>query len=209
MNVGQTVTLNIRTIVNITNTTILNVATVNSSTYDPNEDNNKANNTTTPNPLADLSVVKLVSKAVSFFGDEITWTIVVTNNGPDIAVDSYAIDKLPSTLIYLRDNSNGRYNPSTGRWNIGDLAKGQSASLIIIARVNAGNTTIVNNVFVNSSTPDSNMSNNNASNSTKVLEPEFIVEKVALTPSVSVGEQVTFEIVVTNTGAVVLIMLTV
>ena len=204
LNVGQTVTLNIRTIVNITNTTILNVATVNSSTYDPNEDNNKANNTTTPNPLADLSVVKLVSKAVSFFGDEITWTIVVTNNGPDIAVDSYAIDKLPSTLIYLRDNSNGRYNPSTGRWNIGDLAKGQSASLIIIARVNAGNTTIVNNVFVNSSTPDSNMSNNNASNSTKVLEPEFIVEKVALTPSVSVGEQVTFEIVVTNTGAVVL-----
>ena len=168
LNVGQTVTLNIRTIVNITNTTILNVATVNSSTYDPNEDNNKANNTTTPNPLADLSVVKLVSKAVSFFGDEITWTIVVTNNGPDIAVDSYAIDKLPSTLIYLRDNSNGRYNPSTGRWNIGDLAKGQSASLIIIARVNAGNTTIVNNVFVNSSTPDSNMSNNNASNSTKV-----------------------------------------
>ena len=204
LNVGQTVTLNIRTIVNITNTTILNVATVNSSTYDPNEDNNKANNTTTPNPLADLSVVKLVSKAVSFFGDEITWTIVVTNNGPDIAVDSYAIDKLPSTLIYLRDNSNGRYNPSTGRWNIGDLAKGQSASLIIIARVNAGNTTIVNNVFVNSSTPDSNMSNNNASNSTKVLEPEFIVEKVALTPLVSVGEQVTFEIVVTNTGAVVL-----
>ncbi|WP_296865646.1 hypothetical protein [uncultured Methanobrevibacter sp.] len=204
LNVGQTVTLNIRTIVNITNTTILNVATVNSSTYDPKEDNNKANNTTTPNPLADLSVVKLVSKAFSFFGDEITWTIVVTNNGPDIAVDSYAIDKLPSTLIYLRDNSNGRYNPSTGRWNIGDLAKGQSASLIIIARVNAGNTTIVNNVFVNSSTPDSNMSNNNASNSTKVLEPEFIVEKVALTPLVSVGEQVTFEIVVTNTGAVVL-----
>ena len=204
LNVGQTVTLNIKTIVNITNTTILNVATVNSSTYDPKEDNNKANNTTTPNPLADLSVVKLVSKAVSFFGDEITWTIVVTNNGPDIAVDSYAIDKLPSTLIYLRDNSNGRYNPSTGRWNIGDLAKGQTASLKIIAKVNAGNTTIVNNVFVNSSTPDSNMSNNNASNSTKVLEPEFIVEKVALTPSVSVGEQVTFEIVVTNTGAVVL-----
>ena len=204
LNVGQTVTLNIRTIVNITNTTILNVATVNSSTHDPKEDNNKANNTTTPNPLADLSVVKLVSKAVSFFGDEITWTIVVTNNGPDIAVDSYAIDKLPSTLIYLRDDSNGRYNPSTGRWNIGDLAKGQTASLIIIAKVNAGNTTIVNNVFVNSSTPDSNMSNNNASNSTKVLEPEFIVEKVALTPLVSVGEQVTFEIVVTNTGAVVL-----
>ena len=200
LNVGQTVTLNIRTIVNITNTTILNVATVNSSTYDPKEDNNKANNTTTPNPLADLSVVKLVSKAVSFFGDEITWTIVVTNNGPDIAVDSYAIDKLPSTLIYLRDNSNGRYNPSTGRWNIGDLAKGQSASLIIIARVNAGNTTIVNNVFVNSSTPDSNMSNNNASNSTKVLEPEFIVEKIALTPIVHKNNLTYFEIIVRNVG---------
>lgn len=115
LNVGQNVTLTIKTIVNITNTTILNVDTVNSSTYDPNEDNNKANNTTTSNPLTDLSVIKLVSQETSVIGDEIVWTIVVTNNGPDIAADSYAIDNLPSTLTYLRDDSKGRY---TSYWSL-------------------------------------------------------------------------------------------
>ena len=200
LNVGQNVTLTIKTIVNITNTTILNIATINSSTYDPNEDNNKANNTTTSNPLADLSVIKLVSKETSVMGDEIVWTIVATNNGPDIAVDSYAIDILPSTLIYVGDDSKGKYNSATGRWDIGDLAKGETATLKITARVNADNTTIVNNVFVNSSTPDSNMSNNNASNSTKVSDSNLNVEKITITPIVALGEQVTFEIVVRNTG---------
>ena len=46
LKVGQNVTLTIKTIVNITNISILNVATVNSSTHNPNEDNNRANNTT-------------------------------------------------------------------------------------------------------------------------------------------------------------------
>ncbi|MBR6025034.1 MAG: DUF11 domain-containing protein [Methanobrevibacter sp.] len=200
LNVNQVVTLTIRTIVNITNTTILNIANVNSSTYDPNESNNIADNTTTPNSLADLSVIKLVSKETSVIGDEIVWTIVATNNGPDIAVDSYAIDILPSTLTYLRDDSNGRYNLKTGRWNIGNLAKGDTATLKITTRVNTDNTTIVNNVFVNSSTPDSNMDNNNASNSTEVLDSNFNVEKITITPLVTLGEQTTFQIIVRNTG---------
>ncbi|SDA72906.1 anti-sigma factor domain-containing protein, partial [Methanobrevibacter millerae] len=200
LNVNQTVTLNIKTIVNITNTTILNVATINSSTHDPDYSNNVANNTTSANPLADLSVIKLVSDETCVIGDEITWTIVVTNNGPDMAVDAYAIDNIPKTLTYVRDDSNGRYNPSTGRWEIGNLSKGAKATLKITTKVNTGNTTIVNNVFVNSSTPDNNMSNNNASNSTKVLESNFKVEKITITPVVKLGDQAVFEIIVRNTG---------
>ena len=197
---NETVYLKIRTVVNITNTTILNIATVNSSTYDPNETNNIANNTTKPNTLADLAVIKLVSKETSVIGDEIVWTIVVTNNGPDIAVNAYAIDKLPSGLLYKSDDSQGKYNSTSGRWDIGDLAKGDTATLKIITKINTDNTTIVNNVFVNSSTPESNTTNNNASNKTKVLESNFEVEKITITPLVTLGDQVTFQIVVRNTG---------
>ncbi|MBQ9025966.1 MAG: DUF11 domain-containing protein [Methanobrevibacter sp.] len=200
LNVNDTKILNIKTIVNITNTTILNVATVNSSTYDPNETNNIANNTTKSNTLADLSVIKLVSQKTSVIGDTITWTIIVTNNGPDIAINSYAIDVLPSEISYVSDDSKGKYNPTTGRWEIGDLSKGDSATLKIITKINVDNTTITNNVFVNSSTPDSNMSNNNASNNTVVLESNFVVEKHTITPIVSVGDQVKFQIIVKNTG---------
>ncbi len=200
LNVNDTKILNIKTIVNITNTTILNVASVNSSTYDPNETNNIANNTTKSNTLTDLSVVKLVSQKTSVIGDTIVWTIKVTNNGPDIAVNAYAIDVLPSGISYVSDDSNGKYNSTTGRWEIGDLNKGSSAVLNIKTKINVDNTTIVNNVFVNSSTPDSNMSNNNASNDTVILESNFIVEKNTITPIVSIGEQVKFQIVVKNTG---------
>ena len=196
--VGNTVVLNIRTIVNISNTTILNVATVNSTTYDPNETNNKDNNTTKSNPIADLSVVKLVSDKTTINGNIITWTIIVKNNGPDTAVNAKAYDVLPKDLIFVE--SDGNYDANTHIWTIGDLTKGASATLKIKTIVNTTNTKIVNNVHVNSSTPDSNESNNNASNDTEVLVPGLNVKKITLDKLVTVGNQVKFEIVVTNTG---------
>lgn len=196
--VGSTVVLNIRTIVNISNTTILNVAVVDSSTYDPNKTNNEANNITKANPSADLSVVKLVSDKIIINGDTITWTIIVTNNGPDTAVNAKAYDVLPQDVVFV--NSDGNYNPNTHIWNIGDLAKGASATLKITTLVNTTNKIIVNNVHVNSSTPDSNLSNNNASNDTQVLFPDFTVRKITMDNVVLAGNQVRFEIVVENTG---------
>ena len=196
--VGRTAVLNIRTIVNVSNTTILNVATVDSSTYDPNKTNNEANNTTKANPIADLSVVKLVSDKTAINGDTITWTIIVKNNGPDTAVNAKAYDILPNGLIFV--GSDGNYNPNTHIWTIGNLVKGASATLKITTLVNTTSTVIVNNVHVNSSTPDSNESNNHASNDTEILNPGLNVRKITLDNVVLVGNQVRFEIVVTNTG---------
>ena len=196
--VGRTAVLNIRTIVNVSNTTILNVATVDSSTYDPDKTNNKANNTTKANPIADLSVVKLVSDKTAINGDTITWTIIVKNNGPDTAVNAKAYDVLPKGLIFV--GSDGNYNPNTHIWTIGNLVKGASATLKITTLVNTTSTVIVNNVHVNSSTPDSNESNNYASNDTEILNPGLNVRKITLDNVVLVGNQVRFEIVVTNTG---------
>ena len=196
--VGRTAVLNIRTIVNVSNTTILNVATVDSSTYDPNKTNNEANNTTKANPIADLSVVKLVSDKTAINGDTITWTIIVKNNGPDTAVNAKAYDVLPKGLIFV--GSDGNYNPNTHIWTIGNLVKGASATLKITTLVNTTSTVIVNNVHVNSSTPDSNESNNHASNDTEILNPGLNVRKITLDNVVLVGNQVRFEIIVTNTG---------
>ena len=36
----------------------------------------------------------------------------------------YVIDKLPAGLLYQSDDSQGRYNPTTGVWTVGDLANG-------------------------------------------------------------------------------------
>ena len=84
-------------------------------------------------------------------GEVITWTITVTNKGPDAAVNTRVTDKLPAGLIFI--TSSGNYDPVTGLWIVGDLANGASASLVITTQVNITNATIVNVANVTSDTP--------------------------------------------------------
>ena len=194
-------TLVITTVVNITNATITNVAVVNSTTPDTNESNNKANNTTNVDPVADLEIIKLVSASTAKKGDVITWTITVTNNGPDVAVNTRVTDKLPAGLIYNGHKADGLYDPEQGVWIVGDLAKGESKSLVIKTIVNINNGTIENVAVVTSDTPDNNTDNNKANNTTDVEnKADLVVVKVVSNKNPKFGETITWTITVTNNG---------
>ncbi len=199
MEIGNTVKLVIRTIVDISNGTIENIAVVNSTTPDNNTDNNIGNNTTKVNDDADLEIVKVVSNKNPKFGETITWTITVTNNGPSDAKNVRVTDKLPAGLIY--NGANGNYDPITGLWIVGDLANGKSASLVITTIVNITNTTILNVANVTSDTPDSNKTNNEANNTTDVgPKADLVIVKEVSKKSVKTGEVITWTITVTNNG---------
>ena len=199
MEIGNTVKLVIRTIVDISNGTIENIAVVNSTTPDNNTDNNIGNNTTKVNDDADLEIVKVVSNKNPKFGETITWTITVTNNGPSDAKNVRVTDKLPAGLIY--NGANGNYDPITGLWIVGDLANGKSASLVITTIVNITNTTILNVANVTSDTPDSNKTNNEANNTTDVgPKADLVIVKEVSKKSVKTGEVITWTITVTNKG---------
>ena len=199
MEIGNTVKLVIRTIVDISNGTIENIAVVNSTTPDNNTDNNIGNNTTKVNDDADLEIVKVVSNKNPKFGETITWTITVTNNGPSDAKNVRVTDKLPAGLIY--NGANGNYDPITGLWIVGDLANGKSASLVITTIVNITNTTILNVANVTSDTPDSNKTNNEANNTTDVgPKADLVIGKEVSKKSVKTGEVITWTITVTNKG---------
>ena len=199
MEIGNTVKLVIRTIVDISNGTIENIAVVNSTTPDNNTDNNIGNNTTKVNDDADLEIVKVVSNKNPKFGETITWTITVTNNGPSDAKNVRVTDKLPAGLIY--NGANGNYDPVSGLWIVGDLANGKSASLVITTIVNITNTTIRNIANVTSETPDSNKTNNEANNTTDVgPKSDLIIVKEVSKKSVKTGEVITWTITVTNKG---------
>ena len=90
--------------VTIYNEYISNNATVYSSN-DRDLGNNYADDYTQVITEADVEIVKLVSNQTSHRGDEIVWTIVVTNYGPNIAENVYVlIDYLPTAdLIQTRE----------------------------------------------------------------------------------------------------------
>ena len=86
----------------------MNVANVTSDT--PGNDTPPVNNSTEVEPKADLVIVKEVSKKSVKTGEVITWTITVTNKGPDAAVNTRVTDKLPAGLIYLTHSGEGNYD---------------------------------------------------------------------------------------------------
>ena len=158
--VGQSRILNIVTTVKVTNRTVINFANVSSDTPDPNMTNNKCNNSTTVPPEADLVLTKDVNNKRVTVGDKVTFTIVVSNLGPDTAVNTRAYDVLPDGLKLISFKvSRGSYDPETGIWTIGDMKMGERASLTIVAEALITGV-IVNEAYVESDTYDPNMTNN-------------------------------------------------
>lgn len=83
--------------------TIVNTATVTGNERDPNPGNNKAKEPTTvkaspKDPAVDLSITKTDNPDPVYVGGTVTYTITVTNNGPDAATGVIVTDN-----AYLKD----------------------------------------------------------------------------------------------------------
>ena len=148
---------------------IQNNVSVNGTGFDPNVTNNNATVNITVPQTADLSVVKIVNVDRVSVGNRITYTIVVKNNGPDTALDVYAVDKLSDALKFVSYKASvGVYDPATGIWTIGNLTNKSNATLEITCIV-LKTGVISNEVFVNGSTVDLNMTNNYGNVSVTVI----------------------------------------
>ena len=148
---------------------IQNNVSVNGTGFDPNVTNNNVTVNITVPQTADLSVVKIVNVDRVSVGNRITYTIVVKNNGPDTALDVYAVDKLSDALKFVSYKASvGVYDPATGIWTIGNLTNKSNATLEITCIV-LKTGVISNEVFVNGSTVDLNMTNNYGNVSVTVI----------------------------------------
>jgi len=92
---------------------ITNTATVGSNTIiDPSLIDNAASTTTPVTPVANLSISKVQSFVTGITGTisptaQITYTILVTNNGPSIATDVIVTDNLPTGLTSISATGSG------------------------------------------------------------------------------------------------------
>jgi uncharacterized repeat protein (TIGR01451 family) len=122
-------------VISTTTGLITNMAEVGSDIIDPNTGNNFDSEDTTVLPIADLAVSKTVDKMTPGEAFTVTYSITVTNNGPQNATGVVIRDTLPGGITYVTDDSGGAYNSGSGLWTIGALANGSSATLAITATV--------------------------------------------------------------------------
>jgi uncharacterized repeat protein (TIGR01451 family) len=116
--------------------TLVNTATVASTTPDPTPANNSATDTDTLTASADLSLTKtLTTPAPIHVGDNVVFALTVTNNGPANATGVTVTDTLPAGLTYVSNDCGASFANPTLTWNVGALAVTTSATCHLTATV--------------------------------------------------------------------------
>jgi uncharacterized repeat protein (TIGR01451 family) len=141
----------------LTNTVQLSYEDTMGNRYPPVEDTDVD---VIPETLADLSIVKSDEPDPVAVGNTLRYTLVIANAGPDDAQNVVVTDTLPAgvTLISVTP-SQGQCADTT--CNLGTIAVGGQASIVVVVRVNNGTAgPLLNSTGVSSDTPDPNPSNN-------------------------------------------------
>ena len=101
-------------------------------------------------PKTDLSIVKLDSPDPVIAGEDLTYTITVTNNGPSDASGVVVTDTLLAGVTFKSATGGATHDSGIVTWNAGSLAGGASATLTIIVTVDTEMTqeTIANTATV-------------------------------------------------------------
>lgn len=180
---------------------ILNFVSVNSTQYDWNESNNHDNESVNAVKIADLSVIKLINNSNPNYNDLIKWTIIVSNNGPNMATGVIVNDLLPKSVEYISSYlSKGFYNPVNGIWDVGNLNAGEKLQLNIVSKiVKTGDITNVVNVKGNEK--DSNLTNNHFEKLVHVKPAaDLSIEKSVSKQEVNINDLIEYVIEIINNG---------
>ncbi|MCB0561860.1 MAG: DUF11 domain-containing protein, partial [Phaeodactylibacter sp.] len=97
----------------------------------------------------DLSLTKTVDNATPNVGDDVIFTITVSNDGLDAATGVEVLDQLPAGYDYVSDNSGGNYNDVTGIWMAGSIPTGGDATIQITATVLDPGATLDPDIYIN------------------------------------------------------------
>lgn len=159
--------------------------------------------------IADLSVTKSVDEATPNVGQNVTFTVTVSNDGPDDATNVTVGDTLPAGFTFVSSTpSQGSYNDATGVWSVGDLANAATATLQISATVTASGaqTNIAEVTSADQADSDSTPNNSVAAEDDQAdatVTPQIAdlsVTKVVDESSPALGQNVTFTVTVANAG---------
>jgi uncharacterized repeat protein (TIGR01451 family) len=194
-------------------TVITDIANVTSGTADPNLANNTASVQTTVGSAtgADLSITNTATPNPVLAGSNITYTVVVKNNGVAAATGITFSEAIPANTTFVSDTPvPGGWSCSVTAGNLActaaTLAVNASATFTVVVNVNAGTasgTVITDTANVSASTPDPNPNNNSATASVVVAtagQADLAVTSSASPNPVTDGNNITYTQTATNNG---------
>ncbi|MFF2041476.1 hypothetical protein ACFVVX_13670 [Kitasatospora sp. NPDC058170] len=167
-----------------------------------------ASPTTTPSPTASLTVSKTLLTNPVIPGQQIQWQVAVTNNGPSRARDVVVTDQIPTevTNASMKADADGTtcpINNGTATCPAVEIPVGGSASWTLTGTLNANGTTTPTNTAVVTGGPDPATPTHTAiASPTTTPSPQasLTASKVLLTSPAIPGQQIQWQIAVTNNG---------
>jgi uncharacterized repeat protein (TIGR01451 family) len=151
---------------------------------------------------ADVQVVKSATPSPATAGEELTFRLEVTNNGPDAATDVVVTDQLPSSVTFKSASPGCTQAAGTVTCPVGSLAAGANRTFEIVADVPSSATACIENIAtVTNTTTDTNAANNRSQICVPVVGRSGVaMTKAASTATVATGGQVMYTLVVRNNG---------
>jgi uncharacterized repeat protein (TIGR01451 family) len=154
--------------------TITNTARVTGTETETQPENNEDDEPTVVQAQVDLAITKSDSADPVTAGDQLTYTLNVTNQGPSEATDVVVQDTLPNEAEFVSANtSQGTVTHDQGlvTANLGDIAAGAAGTVTIVTQVDRNFAGTLNNVAtVAGRETDTDEGNNSA------LEPTVVDE---------------------------------
>ena len=150
---------------------------------------------------SDVGIVKEAQTDPVDAGEEMDFTLTVTNNGPSDATGVTVEDVLPANLTFVSADDPCVEASGTVTCAIGDLAAGDSVELSLRVEVDPDETVEVSNTAtVDSTTPDSNQANDESTATKPVgVQANVVVEKSA--PAAPVLQNTSFDYVIQVSNA--------
>lgn len=182
-----------------------NTATVSTTTPEvpgtEAEENNHSTAEVIVGPVVDLAIVKTGPATVAAAG-QITWTLEVSNNGPDDATGVKVEDALPAGVQFVAADAGCTEAGGTVTCLLGDLALGESTSRQVTVTVpNAlADQTLVNTATVKGEQGELEKENNHSEAKTTVGPAADLAITKTGPAKVTAGGDIAWTLVATNNG---------
>jgi uncharacterized repeat protein (TIGR01451 family) len=152
---------------------------------------------------ADVSVTKSDTPDPVTVGTNVTYTMTITNNGPDIATDVELTDTLPGavTLVSATPSAGSCTGTSIIVCDLGSLANGASATVIIVVGTTAIGT-LTNTASVSLAETDTDPSNNVEREHTVVTLADLAVKAISTVTAAIPGSAIVVNDTTLNNGKV-------